>query len=184
MKIKFPLVCSSTKELVDNYKEYILTIHWKKIKEQYILSGLSKECYRCKSNDKPYEFYHRTYKRMGKENLLDIVPICQLCYEDLLGNRLNLNEKSWNIPRKKGKKKALRQQLKRYAFNPSKLSETEHKWMMKIQPKLRGNILSKYFAQKVKQYKVSPQWINKQVNNACRWIRKETYKKCTIIPEK
>jgi len=107
--------------------------------------------------------------------------VCQLCYKDLLGNRINLNEKSWNKPRKKGKKKALRQQLKRYAFNPCNLSESEYNWMVGIQPRLRGNTLSKYFAEKVKVYEVSPRWINQQVSNASKWIKKESYKNVMVL---
>ena len=54
MKIKFPLVCSSTKELVDNYKEYILTIHWKNecIPVKGIKCGVKTETHN--RNSQPY----------------------------------------------------------------------------------------------------------------------------------
>lgn len=174
---KFPLVCSTSKETIYSYKEYIESIHWKLLKERYLISGLSKRCYKCNSKEVPYEFYHRTYKRMGKEKLTDIVPMCLKCYEVILDTKHNLTEKSWNVPRKKGKKKALRFQLKRYAFNPCNLSESEYNWMVNLQPRLRGCLLSKYFSNKVKAYQVSPSWINKQVSNASKWIQKETYGK-------
>lgn len=175
-KKRFPVICVDTKEVAYNYKEYLNTEHWKILKERYWLSGLSKVCQRCSNNNIPYDFHHRTYKRIGKEWLMDIIPLCRECHykshnilNDIHGSRFNI----WNA-HKKGRKKVVRLQLKGFSFNPQKMSSLDREWMLSIQPYMRGAILSKYFSKKVKGYNAPFQWINQQVSNACKWIKKET----------
>jgi len=173
---RFPLTCIDTKEIAYSYKQYLETEHWKKLKEKYWLSGLSKVCQRCGKSNIPYDFHHRTYKRIGREYLMDIIPLCRECHyksHDILNSPHGTRTNIWNA-HKKGKKKIVRLQLKGYVFNPYKMSESDREWMLSIKPNMRGCILSKYFSEKVSAYHANGQWINKQVSNACKWIRKET----------
>lgn len=72
----------------------------------------------------------------------------------------------------RSKKKLIRKELHFLSFNPSKLDIKEQEWILSIEPKLRGNILSKYYSQKASGYSPSSTWINSQVNNTCRWIKR------------
>ena len=175
-KNTFPLTCIDTKETVYSYNEYLKTEHWRLLKKKYWLSGLSKFCQRCGKNDNPYDFHHRTYKRIGKEYLMDIIPLCRECHyrshvilNSPHGTRVNI----WNA-HKKGKKKVVRQQLKPFSFNPNRMPEADREWLISIKPHMRGCILYNYFSDKVTGYHVGHQWVSQQVSNACRWIRKET----------
>jgi hypothetical protein len=160
---KYPIKCSDTNEIVYNYNQYIQTEHFKNLKKKYNESGLSKICQKCNRNIS-YEFYHRTYKRLGHEHLIDIIPVCKKCHNESQ-NVLSI--------RKKGKKKILRKLLYPYCFDPTRMSKEELNKFLEILPKSRGCVLSKYFSDKTKGLHASQQWINQQIANVCKWIRNQ-----------
>jgi hypothetical protein len=59
----------------DWYREYLKTDHWKQIKEKYYNSDMPQECTIC--GDTVFDLHHRTYDRIGAENLNDLVPLCR-----------------------------------------------------------------------------------------------------------
>ena len=61
-----------------NYKDYLKTEHWKILKTNYHLSVLPQKCLVC-GNEK-FELHHRSYVRLGKELLLDLIPLCRNCH--------------------------------------------------------------------------------------------------------
>jgi hypothetical protein len=160
---KYPVKCSDTNEIVYNYDQYIQTEHFKNLKKKYNESGLSKLCQKC-NNNISYDFYHRTYKRLGHEYLIDIIPLCKNCHEE--------SKNIFNI-RKKGKKKILRKLLYPYCFDPTRMAKEELNKFLEIPPKSRGCVLSQYFSAQTKGLHASQQWINQQVANVCKWIRNE-----------
>ena len=175
---KYPFTCIDTGETVNSYEEYLTTKHWKEVKEKYLSSKLSKICQHCGKSNIPYDFHHRTYKRIGREYLLDIIPLCKDCHFSS-NERLKLPHNSktrlWDI-HKKGRKKVVRLQLNGFSFKPSLLSEKEYWDFINIKPNLRGCVLSKYFANKVKGHHVGSKWINDQISSASKWIKKEISK--------
>lgn len=79
-----------------DYRSYIVSAEWRAVKDRYLKSNLPKDCYCCGKLYGTYsiEFHHRTYKRLGCERLIDIVPVCRNCHQlthDLkLSKKLNL----------------------------------------------------------------------------------------------
>src|SRR5262249_34604482 len=56
------------------YEEYLRSDVWRKTKQRYNLSEYPKFCLLCGS--KSFELHHRTYERLGHEELYDLVPLC------------------------------------------------------------------------------------------------------------
>src|SRR5438874_1611898 len=64
-----------------SYEEYLQSPHWQDLKRRYYASKLSKKCFVCKKKPIIPSFHHRTYKRLGKERLMDIVLTCKECHQ-------------------------------------------------------------------------------------------------------
>jgi 5-methylcytosine-specific restriction endonuclease McrA len=69
--------------------EYWETAHWRHFKEAF---RRQQEIHRCCTicRDAYYSLHHRSYKRLGKEWLTDVVPLCNECHRathDLLLER-------------------------------------------------------------------------------------------------
>lgn len=86
-----------------NYYEYIKSEEWKQTRKRFYSSKMYKvlcengkwSCYCCGTKDKPLDLHHRSYKRLGRENIsLDLVPVCRECHNEIhkciphLGNNL------------------------------------------------------------------------------------------------
>jgi len=57
-----------------SYRDYLASPHWADVKRRYAESKLPKTCVVC---DRPYQvLHHRTYKRLGAERLMDLIPLC------------------------------------------------------------------------------------------------------------
>jgi hypothetical protein len=86
-----------------NYKVYINSAAWKAKKEEYWASGRLRKCYLCgASTGEQTDMHHRTYERLGREDLDDLVPLCaKPCHASVT--------KEWN--KEKRKKRCLRRTL-------------------------------------------------------------------------
>lgn len=62
-----------------HYQEYIQSTHWKDLKERYRKSGLRQSCFVCATKGRPH-LHHRTYARVGRERLTDLVILCSSCH--------------------------------------------------------------------------------------------------------
>jgi 5-methylcytosine-specific restriction endonuclease McrA len=62
-----------------NYKIYLQTAHWQKTRKR----KLSQAKYRCQVcySQKKLHVHHRTYKRIGKEWLIDLTVLCEDCHD-------------------------------------------------------------------------------------------------------
>ena len=76
------------------YKAYLKSPEWKAKKEKFYNSRLYKKlrenggwkCYCCEENNKSLDMHHRTYKRLGRENIsIDLVPVCRECHNTIHG---------------------------------------------------------------------------------------------------
>jgi 5-methylcytosine-specific restriction endonuclease McrA len=66
------------------YREYINSPRWRAKREDYWASKMPKDCYVCGSPRKPgMHLHHRTYKNLGNERLMDLVPVCPACHDDI-----------------------------------------------------------------------------------------------------
>lgn len=63
----------------EEYKEYLKSEHWQKIRMTAIKNADGR-CQLCNS-DKRLEVHHRTYQRVGKENIKDLTVLCHKCHK-------------------------------------------------------------------------------------------------------
>jgi len=71
----------SKKPKVGNYKTYIKSGLWKKIRKSYYKRH-KKECKACKATYKIC-LHHKNYKRLGHEKDSDLIPLCWTCHGSL-----------------------------------------------------------------------------------------------------
>jgi len=93
--------CSDTKESVATYNEYLKSKHWLKKKIKYFQSykkrtkNKKKQC-ECCGKKSTVQLHHKTYDRIGKEKLTDLMYACKKCHEEIhevVKFRVN---KGWN----------------------------------------------------------------------------------------
>ncbi|MET3567964.1 5-methylcytosine-specific restriction endonuclease McrA [Leifsonia sp. 563] len=77
------------------YSAYIQSPEWRAVRQRYFASGMPQECYVCGTPRKPgMHLHHRTYKNLGAERLMDLVPVCPGCHE-LIHAIFNSNRPYW-----------------------------------------------------------------------------------------
>lgn len=63
------------------YRAYIQSAEWRAVRARYWASKLPKNCFVCDSPRVPGKhLHHRTYKDLGAECLMDLVPVCSDCH--------------------------------------------------------------------------------------------------------
>lgn len=73
---------------MDNtYKRYLRSVHWQNLRQQ-ALSRANGRCEMC--GYKPWkpgtlQVHHRTYERIGKEGLDDLIVVCPRCHMKIHG---------------------------------------------------------------------------------------------------
>lgn len=78
--------CKSTGERFKNtdtgYKKYLHSEHWKQIKTQFkIQESYTGKCYICGNvNDGGFHLHHKTYERIGNEEMNDLELMCKTCH--------------------------------------------------------------------------------------------------------
>lgn len=122
------IVCNDTGEIC-NGKNYLMTKHWKQLRAK-VYEYYNGECQRCKSVI-PVQLsnvHHRTYKRIGHENITDLILYCKNCHTKIHSNKKEL--------------KTTNQKLTKYI---KELSENEKKAVIEfIERKYYGKGFSKY----------------------------------------
>lgn len=58
-----------------SYGGYLRSAHWRAVKERWVALGRSTRCYVCGKDE--CQLHHRTYRRLGCEELDDLVPLCR-----------------------------------------------------------------------------------------------------------
>jgi 5-methylcytosine-specific restriction endonuclease McrA len=65
-----------------DYRAYIQSREWAAVRARFWASDLPQECYVCGAPRRPrMHLHHRTYKNLGAERLMDLVPLCPSCHE-------------------------------------------------------------------------------------------------------
>lgn len=63
-----------------SYDEYLASDHWRDLKTRFYRSKLfTGACFACGGGG-PFAIHHRTYKRLGREWLMDLVAVCGGCH--------------------------------------------------------------------------------------------------------
>jgi hypothetical protein len=63
------------------YREYLRSEHWRNTRASYRASGLPQACLVCGASK--VNLHHRTYQRLGRESLTDLVPLCRPCHRSV-----------------------------------------------------------------------------------------------------
>jgi len=61
------------------YSAYLRSAHWRQVKEAYRESDRDQACYCCGDPDDVH-LHHKTYERIGHEELDDLVALCPRCH--------------------------------------------------------------------------------------------------------
>lgn len=64
------------------YDQYLCSPHWQVFKQEF-WNQTHRICFSCKSTHQPLSIHHLTYKRLGKEKISDVVPLCTSCHEKI-----------------------------------------------------------------------------------------------------
>lgn len=92
-RIKHPKITNK-----QGYDRYLRSAHWKTVRGRYWGSDRPKSCYIC--DGKARELHHRTYERLGRELLTDLVAICRECHEAVhTYHNLHRNLSLWDATR-------------------------------------------------------------------------------------
>ena len=86
-----------------NYQDYLQSAHWKDVKQRYYRSKFKKECFICGKKNLPLHLHHRTYKRLGKEKLNDLILLCENCHHllhKMFNNKKSRKTTLWNVSNK------------------------------------------------------------------------------------
>lgn len=59
-----------------DYQAYLRSDHWQRVKRRYRRSKMPQTCVVC--GDPRYQLHHKTYERLGREHLTDLVALCEL----------------------------------------------------------------------------------------------------------
>lgn len=65
------------------YKKYIQSPKWRKVRKKFFESKLPKDCFVCFRDDQILDLHHRTYARLGHERLTDLVLVCRDCHNEI-----------------------------------------------------------------------------------------------------
>ncbi len=64
------------------YRDYINSPEWRRVRARYWASKLPQACYVCNAPRRAgMHLHHRTYKNLGSERLMDLVPVCPSCHD-------------------------------------------------------------------------------------------------------
>lgn len=63
----------------EDYEAYIGSPQWRRVKRAYRASDLPQRCFLCATTER-IELHHRTYERVGRELLTDLIPLCAECH--------------------------------------------------------------------------------------------------------
>jgi 5-methylcytosine-specific restriction endonuclease McrA len=73
---------------LSSYREYLASAHWKELKARFTASKLVSrdeagrlQCAVCLRSNLRLSVHHRTYKRLGREWLMDLMMACDDCHK-------------------------------------------------------------------------------------------------------
>lgn len=77
------LLCESTGEKVNTYKQYLSSRHWKQFKKKFKESKYSNGCCLICNRDRGIHIHHLRYDTLGNESFIDVVELCSLCHRNV-----------------------------------------------------------------------------------------------------
>lgn len=64
-----------------SYRDYLASGHWRSVKARYYRKCV-RQCYGCGATDR-LDLHHRTYARLGREKVGDLICVCRTCHETI-----------------------------------------------------------------------------------------------------
>jgi hypothetical protein len=79
-----------------SYADYLRSEHWLEVKAAYRRNpNFPKTCLICQ--EPLFQLHHRTYRRIGREKLTDLIPLCQVHHLEVHQASTARNISLWNI---------------------------------------------------------------------------------------
>ena len=79
------------------YKKYIQSKEWQAVRKRFWESKLPKNCFVCGELDGKMDLHHRTYKNLGNERLMDLVPVHRNCHFEIHDLHRSRNDSRNNL---------------------------------------------------------------------------------------
>ena len=129
------LLCSleSSNDMSTEYDKYLRSEHWQSFRERFFKTSAVAKNMRRKFGGVRCEFcladgvlhlHHKTYKRLGKEKLSDVVLICKTCHEAVhKRHRSKKNKGLWDATNRVRKRAKKHQEPKRNSLRGKKRRE-------------------------------------------------------------
>lgn len=84
-----------------SYSEYLRGEHWSETKTRFRASKLCRhQCAACGARNVPMLIHHKTYKRIGREYLGDLVEVCRACHAAVHQYEENSGKHLWEATNK------------------------------------------------------------------------------------
>lgn len=89
------VVCRDTGEQPRDYGKYLLTRHWRKVREKK-MKEQGYICERCKKKFKTpqLQIHHLTYENIGNEKMEDLMCLCTNCHNIIHGSKKALEKEN------------------------------------------------------------------------------------------
>lgn len=86
------------RKAVTDYDAYITSLEWAKFRERYKKSDMPQFCLAC--GVPQFQLHHLTHKRLGREWLTDVAPLCYDCHKALHENAKARGQHATGSPKK------------------------------------------------------------------------------------
>lgn len=84
-----------------SYSEYLRSDHWLETKRRFRASKLYKhKCSACGNDQSPMFIHHKTYKRIGRERLNDLIEVCGSCHSAIHKHENHSGRHLWQATNK------------------------------------------------------------------------------------
>lgn len=84
------------------YTEYLKSEHWQDVRRRFYQSKLYwGGCHCCGNRNVPLSIHHKSYNRIGREKLNDLIAVCDRCHKEIHGMlKSNPKLKLWTVQRR------------------------------------------------------------------------------------
>lgn len=84
-----------------SYPAYLRGDHWAETKKRFRASKLCKhQCSACGARNTPMFIHHKTYKRIGREYLSDLIEVCGPCHTAIHNHESDSGKHLWEATNK------------------------------------------------------------------------------------
>jgi hypothetical protein len=102
-----------------SYQAYLASQHWADLKSRFYASKLCSRsergrpcCVACRRDDVRLSVHHRTYRRLGREWLMDLMVVCDSCHDTCHAATREFGWNLWGASKATASQRRILQKLK------------------------------------------------------------------------